>query len=321
MDASAAFEAINEFVKLAAERRTKALPDKKKARLELLDEQIRDVVEGARPAPKRIANPSATAPSTAARGVGPAKIEVKASAALEQALELSTKDKSKLNAVRAAELPKSSYTPPALPAFMADYYSDSIVPARIGTADLPSQAVTATGETADLQREVRILLGLERPPEPAPAVAPAAAHAPKRRAVTPAAASASAAPAAGAPAPRGVQVIVHLLAGGTQRGRIERFEPGTGRIELLDKDPSKPAQAVELKQVLAVFFGTTRGKPATRPSGTGLVVRLTNDRQISGMSPDYREDGSSLTIVPNPSRGNIDRVWVPAWAVKSIELT
>lgn len=315
MDASAAYDAINEFVKLAAERRVKALPDKKKARLELLDEQIRDVVEGARPAPKRISNPSAAKTKTPAHGVAPAKIEVKASQALDQALELSTQDRSKLNAVKMEDLPKSGYTPPALPAFMADYYSDSLVPARISTTDLPSQAVSADGESIDLQQEVKVLLGLEKPAEPEPA-------APISVGVTPVGTPRRAADRAAtqAPPPRGVQVIVHLMAGGTQRGRIDGFEPASGKIELLDKDPSRPATEMQLDKVLAIFFGTTRGAPATQPAGTGLIVKLTNDRQVTGLSPDYTEGGDSLTLVPNPRRGSIDRIWVPAWAVKSIEL-
>lgn len=326
MDASAAYDAINEFVKLAAERRMKPLGDKKKARLELLDEQIRDVIEGARPAPKRISNPSAATSRTPAHGVAPAKIQVKASEALNDALELSTQDKSKLNAVGAGAIPKSSYTPPALPAFMADYYSDSLVPAKLTTADVPKQAVSATGDTLDLQHEVRVLLGLERPAGGGAQIGPAVSAAPSPSAERPApsverpAPGATPAPSVAPAGPPSQQVIVHLIAGGTQRGRIQSFEPKTGQLQLIGKDPSAPPTPLDLRDVLAVFFGPEPGKPATVPSGTRLTVKLNNERQISGVSKDYSEGGDSLTVVPSPRRGNLDHIWIPAWAVKAIEL-
>ena len=317
MDPSAAFEAINEFVKLAAERRVKALPSAKKHRLDVLEEAIREVVDGARPAPKRIENPSAAQGITPAHGVAPAKIELKASQALEQAL--SSTDKLKLSSVKVEDLPKSTYTPPSVPAYMADYYSDSLVPARVSTSDLPTTVVSATGETLDLDREVRVLLGLDRPEaEEAPGAPPlkevvSVRGAPARAASRPARAASTSAPA-------GVQVIVHLIAGGTQRGRVDAFDPKAPELLLLGKDADHPPTPVPLRGVLAIFFGTRRGASPSAPMGTSLVVQLVNDRQISGRSPDYAEGRDSLTLVPEPRRGAIDHIWVPAWAVKAIEL-
>lgn len=321
MDASAAYDAINEFVKLAAERRTRPLADNQKARMELLDEGLRDAIVGAHPAPKRLSNPSPVKSTTPAHGVAPAKIEVKkASQALDQALELSLKDKSKLSSISAEMLPKSSYTPPAVPTFMADYYSDALVPARMTTADLPVQAVNSEGQTVDLDREVRVLLGLERPAEPEPAApvqvaaAPASARSAPARAATPAPAAPAAAP------PKGVQAIVHIIAGGTLRGRIDGFDPKAPELSLLNKDPSRPAKSVPMRDILAVFFGLGRGEAPSEAVGTGVVVKLVNDRDVRGISPDYSEGGDALTIVPTPKRGSVDRIWIPAGAVKSIEL-
>jgi hypothetical protein len=50
------------------------------------------------------------------------------------------------------------------------------------------------------------------------------------------------------------------------------------------------------------------------------VVLLANDRQIAGYTPDYVEGGAALTVIPEPRRPNLDRVWIPAWAVKAIDL-
>lgn len=311
MDASAAYEAINEFVKLAAERRTRALPENKKARMQLLDEQLRDAIDGAHPAPRRLSNPSPIKATTPAHGVAPAKIQVKASQALDAALELSLKDKSKLSSITMDMLPVSTYTPPSVPTFMSDYYSDSLVPARMSTSDLPTQAVSPSGETVDLQHEVRVLLGLEKP---RPVTPPAARAGPR---VTAAARAATPAPAAPV---RGVQAIVHIIAGGTQRGRIDGFDPKAAHIDLMGRDPTRPPTQIPMQEVLAVFFGLASGAPPTEPVGTALTVKLTNDRDVSGISTDYAEGGDALTIVPNPRRGSVDRIWVPARAVKGITL-
>jgi hypothetical protein len=342
-DATEALRSIEAYVELARARRARALDAQSKAKMEALDEALRDLIQGARPAPRRIANPNAVGSTTPAHGVAPAKIQVKASQALEQALELSREDKKKLGEVKLESLPKSSYTPPRVPAFMADYYSDTLVPAKISTTDLPSQAVSPSGESMDLALEVRILLGLEHPnklehpskptqaepgrrgvePPSRPAAGPAArapndpegagGGAARRPASGPAAA-----PAAPQPETRGVPVIVHLMAGGTQRGRLERFDPKTGRLELLGR--SGEAEPMPLDQVLAVFFGARVGGGSTDATGAALLVKLVNDRQVSGLSPDYNAGGDALTLVPEPRRGNIDHIWVPAWAVKSIEL-
>ncbi len=364
MDASAAFDAITEFVKLAAEARSKALPDKKKARLQLLDEGLRDIIEGARPAPKRIANPAPAKTLTPAHGVAPAKITVKASEAFENVLELSTKDKSKVNSITVDDLPVSSYTPPTVPAYMADYYGDALVPARISSRDKPTSAVCASGETLDLQKEVLMLLGIkesdpvamtgapvqaspvqtpapaspvEAPPQtarvqiggakPSSVSMPAAPRssvsmpaAPRPSDSMPAARQARPATPTKPPPQPGVPVIVHTVTGNTQRGRINGFNPKAARVQLISKDPASPLIEVPVVEVLAIFFGLARGATPSEPTGTAMIVKLSNDRDVSGVSPDYAEGADALTIVPNLRRGSVDHIWIPAAAVKSIQL-
>jgi hypothetical protein len=77
---------------------------------------------------------------------------------------------------------------------------------------------------------------------------------------------------------------------------------------------------VPVVDVLAIFFGLARGEVATEATGTPMTVKLSNDRDVSGISPDYAEGADSLMIVPNPRRGSVDHIWIPAGAVKSIQL-
>lgn len=300
---------IDEFVGLAVERRERQLPPDKRERMETLDERLRETIDGAKPAPKRIANPRAVsgrarplpgAPTPAASGNG-AKATV--ASALDDALKIPPKDKKKVQTV--ATVAKSGYTPSSAPAFMHDYYSDDLVPAKITADVVPTGVSDATGESVDLTHDVKVLLGLEKP---RPVAAPARGNTP-----VPQARAASAAKRPGTP------VILHLLKGGTKRGNVEDFQPGSGSVDLLMKNGN--TETIDLATVLAVFFGASKSNPPQEPHGTDLIVKLVNDRQLTGVSPDYVEGAPALTVVPNPRRGNIDHIWVPAWAVKEIELS
>jgi hypothetical protein len=124
------------------------------------------------------------------------------------------------------------------------------------------------------------------------------------------------------PGPTGPQLgrpaIVHYLGGSTKRGEIAPFEPHTGSLFFLEKDGS--VDEVDLGQVLAVFLGLLKGEEPTQIAGERLIITLINDKRVTGMTQDYEEGGSSLTLVPDPRRGNIDRIWIPASAVKAIEV-
>lgn len=113
--------------------------------------------------------------------------------------------------------------------------------------------------------------------------------------------------------------IVHLLKGGTVRGFIERFEADEGRILVRGRDDDA-SQEVRLDQVLLIFFAR---RPEDAPSpkrGPKVDITLVNGKRVVGFSPDYRTGGSALTVVPAADRSGVDRMWIPAWSVKSIVL-
>jgi hypothetical protein len=317
-----ALSQIEEFVNLARERRRRALPSDERERLETLDEAIRDAIDGARPAPKRIANPAPARPApvaaAAARTTPSAGVAApKLSGALEQVLEMSAQDQKKVSEVRLEDLPVSAYTPPVIPAFMADYFSDDLIPARVPAGAVPSRVVSTDGERLELKKETRVLLGLEKP-KVAPRGGAAAASPGPTTSPNPTTSREAANVRSSAPAPAanedGMPVIVHLMQGGTRRGALEYFDPEGENLELTD------GFSLPLREVLAVFFGLKKGDPPTPASGQQVVVKLVNDKQVSGVTSDYEEGAMALTVVPEPRRGNIDRIWVPAWAVKGIEI-
>lgn len=303
---------IEEFVGLARERRRRALPSDERERLETLDEALREAIDGARPAPKRIANPApARGPANAAgaavtRPTPPTGTAApKLSGAVEEVLDLSSKDKKKLSEVRLDQLPVSAYTPPVIPTFLSDYFADDVVPAKLAPGATPSRVVSAEGDRIELGKEARVLLGLEKPKpqgrSAGPTTDPTRPAAPKTNPRS-------------APADEGTPVIVHLVQGGTRRGAVDLFDPNAESLEFLD------GSSLPFREVLAVFFGLKKGEPATPAEGQAVVVKLVNDKQVSGLTADYEEGAMALTVVPDPRRGNIDRIWVPAWAVKGIEI-
>ncbi len=316
-DVNATLSAIQEYVELAITRRRQGIPPDQRPQMEALEERLRDEIDGARPAPKKIANPTAagvaqrgsapsspSTPSEPSGASGPTSI----SDFVDQ-MKLSTSDQKKLNEVSVEDLPRSTYTPPAYASFMADYYSDSIVPATLTEAEHPKAVVSPTGDLMKLDQEIRVLFGMERPRPKTPAPAPTARAASGRAA--PSAAPVDANPVLGTPS------IVHLVAGGAKRGLIADFEPSSGQVLLHPKKAGSP-ESIPLGGVLAIFFGLNREESPSQPDGQSLVVTLVNDRKVSGRSADYAQGAASLTLVPDPRRGNIDRIWLPATAVKEI---
>ncbi len=302
MTAREALKTIQEFVELAMQRRVSALPAEQRTLMEALDEKLRDQIDGAKPKPRNIENPSAVAASARNLKIGGLAQELNAS--------LGKTDAKKIRDISTADLPRSLYTPSSMPAFMSDYYDDDLVPTS--TSDLaggvPTTAVLADGTEVDLMDEVKVLFGLA---EPAPSV-PAVPERPEHVAVRPARRPSVAAPQLGRP------TIVHFVAGGTRRGEIAPFEPTSGKLCFVEKDGS--IEEVPLGQVLAIFFGLLKGEAPSEPSGDRMIITLINDKRVVGLTDDYREGGEALTLVPDPRRGNIDRIWIPASAVKALEL-
>ncbi|MCK6547854.1 hypothetical protein L6R52_18525 [Myxococcota bacterium] len=326
-----AIDAILEFVDLAMARRRGELAGADRGRIDQLETYLRDVVDGARPAPRKIEgrNVSQIAPRSsgpaAAASITPAKVSPGAPrqsglagiAELADRLELSSKDKQKLkNEIRLEDLPRSGYTPTKSPAFLDDYYSSDIVmTGDIAWAAAPKTVKRADGERdLEVPKEALVLLGVESP-EPPPPAEPARPAAP-----TPPSGPSTPAPPVAAQTIRGRPAIVHLLSGGVLRGQIDLFDPASGWIDLLGEQTTGEDSRLGLDQVMAVFFGMFRGEEAQLPAGQRVAVRLVNDRQVTGVTEDYQEGGDSLTIAPEQKRGNVHRIWIPAWAVKEIHL-
>jgi hypothetical protein len=348
--------AIREYAELALMRRRGMLAQEDRGRIDELEDEIRDRIDGAHPAPRRIDGPSAV--SSSRNTLGPRTTPPSANAAVRRSpgseplppvkaniadvaarIELSSKDKKKVNEISETELPDSKYTAPIQPAFLEDYYgADLSIDNALGGARA-TRAVGAAGADPALSEEARLFFGIgiaaeARAAEPAvvarpsggagaPRVAPRIQAAPAASA-TPAPAVSAAAPEAASAGPSRdgkprVPCIVHLLAGGFKRGECPGFDPESGFIQMRPNAEHEDAP-VPLEEVLAIFFATAKGAQPRPQQGQRLVIRLVNDREIIGTSSDYEPGAQSLTLVPDERRGNVDRVWIPAWSVKAIEL-
>lgn len=134
--AEAALEAIEAFVNLHRKARRRALGQEDRLLRETLDEQLRDVIDGARPAPKRIHAPT-NGPRRAETPAPPAKVDIRASgpsadnlsipaaASVLEELQLSP---SLAEKVQSVDLPRraSTYTPSKQPAHLDAYYENTV---------------------------------------------------------------------------------------------------------------------------------------------------------------------------------------------------
>lgn len=335
---------LEEFVGLAMARRRHAVSSDAKARMHSLENRLRDVVDGARPAPKALDNPR---PVVDLPDVAPAQIEVSPSAeapstptgakplnldAFADQIPLSATDAAKTNDI-VVDRQNNTYTPPKAPAFMLDYYAEDLVPAAVGPQQRPTKVVNVEGRPGALPREARTLLGIGLPSRAPDGSASERAGAASSVAGLPTGADALRTdvenPPLAAPLPvvqpstarppTGPQAVVYLLDGSPVRGVVPNFDPSGESIELVERGKTNPA-TIEMSRVMAVFLRVQAGRPATPAEGSPVTVRLKNDREVSGVTPDYQPGAMSLTVVPEPRHGNVDRVWIPAWAVKAIEM-
>ncbi len=320
---------IEEYVALAASRRRHAVSAEDKARMAALEERLRDEIAGARPGPKHIESPEAAEakPTTA---VAPARIDLfpsKGASApgpldldgFAEQVPLSANDEAKTSGVSIEKI-SSQYTPSRAPAYLEDYYDASVVPEVVDTEIQPHKAVTPDGAPADLSAEARILFGIGVRPltarsERRPHIDPGPTTEPANPPLNAAPAAEAAAPSASEPS--GPQAILYTVDGSSSRGTLPSFDPDATTVELVTEDGPR---RYPLRQVLALFVRMQSGKPPTPTVGDRVLVRLVNDREVLGVTPDYRPGGMSLTVVPEPRHGNVDRVWIPAWAVKAIEM-
>lgn len=345
-------DVVEEYVNLAMIRRRQAVPAVVKTRMQDLEDRLRDDIDGARPAPKKIKNPRAAPETRPAAPVPPARVEITSSPrqpkldlhAFVQQVPLSERDAAKTKSISVAQA-ESGYTPSRSPAYLSDYYDDSIVPYAVDAEVRPRAAVTPDGAPSDMSVEARTLFGVgikirdsERATNPVPSkqeaepvAAPEAAadaevatmpaspvldRVPPVR-MTPISQPQVLNPPSSQPPSAGVQAVVYLLDGTSARGVLPRFDPREPEVEVHHKGG---AARYELEQVMNIFFRIQAGKAPTPARGAPVLVRLVNDREIVGVTPDYEPGGMALTVVPVPRHGSVDRVWIPAWAVKAIEM-
>lgn len=158
-------------------------------------------------------------------------------------------------------------------------------------------------------------------PAPAPAARPtapaSAAPPPPPPAAAPAPAPRTRPPEAPRPEARPITpIIVQLLSGETKRGELVAFDPDGG-VVTLRATPQTGEESVDVNEVFAVFVGHARGVPPRPAEGTRIAVRMTNDREVVGVSPDYAPGANAMTLVPDDRR-TVDRIWIPAWSVTEI---
>lgn len=168
------------------------------------------------------------------------------------------------------------------------------VPSTAARAAAPRRAESARakGPDADSPRT-------SRPQATGSSAAPPRSNARVRRpASTPASSSA------------GVRVLVRMRDGSDRKGTVAEFVPAQGILRL-EEGP------LELSEVLAIYFAAQTPRSG-RPSGRKVSLTLLDERRIAGYSPDYRAGAESITVVPAVAKGGVDRVWVPASAVKAI---
>ena len=186
-----ALNAIRDFVELGKKQRRTALTAQEKLQFEALDGIVRDFIEGARPAPRTIAAPTAdtsTPPSGMSAPltdgleldddtdpgaavpvpVPPAPAPApKKKKKRKKALNLHdlvdnmpSAERSKLGDITLDGIAPTGYTPPARRAFLGDYYSEGLTPAADADAEIRSVVTAGSGTTADRDEHVRVLFGL-----------------------------------------------------------------------------------------------------------------------------------------------------------------
>ncbi len=259
-------------------------------------------------------------------------------------LNLSDADASKIREIPADAVPISTYTPPATPAYLEDYYHADMELLSQSPVGVPASIIYAGDEGQPVSQTAQQLLGVVGAAvhRPAPAnvkirrsAPPSGGAQPSSRGVsavgvpqqpsapvaaptpTPAPAAAPAPAAPTAPVQAGAHATVHMLAGGFKRGNLISFDPAVG-VSIQPSRRGAPAETIAASEILAIFFGLAKGAaPTAFTGGQRLAVKLLNDREVIGGSPDYAPGVQAMTLIPDDRRGT-DRIWVPAWSVKEI---
>ncbi|NJK90288.1 MAG: hypothetical protein HC923_13485 [Myxococcales bacterium] len=185
--------------------------------------------------------------------------------------------------VSTVQLPAdSAYTPRARSLFAADYFEET-------TVGRSAEAAEAMAEPSRLPVS-----------EPSQDEAPTA-----EAAISP------------APAVRrwGRPALVHRTDGSSVRGVLRRWEDE--RVAVATKTGEEEIREAD---VLVIFLGPEPGANPTEPTGDRVKVKLRNGKRLVGVALDYEEGQASFTLIPEVRTGGVDRVWVPASSVASIQL-
>lgn len=216
--------------------------------------------------------------------------------------------------------------------FLQSYYDETVVPAEVDDNERPKRAVDIGGGPLNLSRQVELFFGVApgpqastAPPRIAPSPSPTRRTSARRNEslqtpkASPTGDLGGPARAEAKPGSRstGPQASVYLLDGTFARGFLPSFDARAKTLELTFDNGGR--NSYPMNKIMAVFMRVQAGRAPTPAQGTPVRVRLVNDREILGVTPDYEPGGMALTVVPEPRRGT-DRVWIPAWAVKAIEM-
>lgn len=199
-------------------------------------------------------------------------------------------------------------------------------PSTAGSADAPPAAPTTPGSdhrspaSGPPPGDAPVVL-IPDPPTvlsaPAPPLEPSGSS-PGPRAAASKPASGSELPPETKARRKGRSALVYLKDGGSVRGSARDWDPGGDVLQLRTKEGQ---QQVGLDRILVAFMGPAPGREVdAKPAGTRLKVKLTNGKRLVGVSPDYASDRDRFTLIPDARSSGVDRVWIPAASVSTVDL-
>jgi hypothetical protein len=108
------------------------------------------------------------------------------------------------------------------------------------------------------------------------------------------------------------QVVVKFLNGRSQKGRVEKFEPQTGKV-ILDS-PHGRTEAV-LADLKAIFFLREPNRlpvneDALKPGGTKVKVLFADGEELAGYTYALKLQEEGFFLFPTSKTDNNDRIYV-----------
>jgi hypothetical protein len=147
------------------------------------------------------------------------------------------------------------------------------------------------------------------PPVPHPAAAPAAVVAPPERD-----------PFAAAPSfvAGEHRVVLHTVEGQVLRGSIANADLEDPELPMIQ--PNGAVARVPAGHVKAIFFMLPAGEQPPQVAGTRVRITFSDNRQLSGLAPDYTPGSMGFFVLPIDARTNTSRVWVYRAAIRQISV-